>query len=323
MLSARTLMEQGVDVTGLVFVSHFFGAAKARKAAKQLGVELREVEFKKEHLDMVKNPKHGYGKNMNPCIDCHTLMLKHAKKILEDEGYDFAATGEILGQRPMSQNKNALDIVNRESGLGDLLLRPMCAKLLEESRPEKEGKLVRGKLHGISGRSRERQRELVEKYGIKEYASPGGGCLLTDPEFSQRLIRMLDYWPDCAGSDTELLKNGRIFWISGKNGKIIIVVGRDKADCENLEKLAQKSDILMELKDIKGPMTLVRSKIKDLRLKDGEKKIEIPETLKLSGLRLGEEKNEEEILNIAALLTGYYAPKARERKVKVDLRFMN
>ncbi len=322
MLSARTLMEQGVEVTGLVFVSHFFGAAKARKAAEQLGVKLKEIEFKKEHFDMVKNPKHGYGKNINPCIDCHTLMLKRAKKIMEDEGYDFAATGEILGQRPMSQNKSALKTVNRESGLGDLLVRPMSAKLLDETKPEKNGWLKRGKLHEISGRSRWRQRELVEKYGIKEYASPGGGCLLTDPEFSRRLIRMLDYWPDCAGSNTELLKSGRVFWISGKNGKIIIVVGRDKADCENLEKLAQKGDILMELKDIKGPMTLVR-KLEIGNLEFGELDINVPDALKLGELKLGEEKSKDEVLNIAALLTGFYAPKARGKKVKVDLRFKN
>ncbi len=323
MLSAKTLMNQGVEVTGLVFVSHFFGAAKARKAAEQLGIELKEVEFKKEHLEMVKSPKHGYGKNMNPCIDCHTLMLKYAKKIMEEEGYDFAATGEILGQRPMSQNKSALETVNRESGLGDLLVRPMSARLLDESRPEKEGKIIREKLHGISGRSRQRQRKLVEKYGIKEYASPGGGCLLTDPGFSERLIKMFDYWPDCAGEDIELLKNGRVFWVNGKNGKIIIVVGRDKKDCEELEKLSRKGDVLMELKDVKGPLTIVRSSDSQFPIFNSDLNIDIPNALKMSELKLGEEKSEEDVLNIAALLTGYYAPKARGKKSIIQLRIIN
>jgi len=323
MLAARTLMEQGVDVTGLVFVSHFFGSAKAEKAAERLGIELKKAEFKKEHFDMVKNPKYGYGKNMNPCIDCHALMLKRAKKIMESEGYDFAATGEILGQRPMSQNKDALDIVAKESELGDLLVRPMSAQLLDETKPEKEEWISRAKLHGISGRSREKQRELVKKYGITEYSSPGGGCLLTDPVFSQRLMKMLDCWPDCAGEDVELLKNGRVFWISGKNGKVIIVVGRDKGDCEELEKLAQKGDILMELKDITGPITLIRIKNDELRIKNEETEIKVPEALKLSGLKLGEEKSEEEILSIAALLTGYYAKKARGNKVKVEVKVIS
>lgn len=332
MLAARTLMEQGIEVTGLVFVSNFFGAAKARKAAYQLGIELKEVNFKKEHLDMVKNPKYGYGKNMNPCIDCHTLMLVHAKKIMEgkshqppfnkggnNERYDFVATGEVLGQRPMSQNRGALDLVNKGSGLDDLLVRPMSAKLLDESRPEKEGLLIRGKLHSIKGRSRERQRELVEKYGIKEYASPGGGCLLTDPAFSERLIKLFDYWPKCEGNDIDILKHGRVRWIKHKNGEVIIVIGRNKEECEALEKIAKDKDVLIELKDDVGPTTLIRGlAIGNLEISNLE--IDVPDVLKMSGLKLGDEKTDEEILNIAGLLTGHYAPKARGKKSIVQLK---
>lgn len=321
MLAARTLMEQGVDVTGLVFVSNFFGAAKARKAAEQLGIKLKEVDFKKEHLDMVKNPKHGYGKNMNPCIDCHAMMLRHAKKIMEEESYDFVATGEVLGQRPMSQNKGSLDIVNRESGLGDLLVRPMSAKLLEESRPEKEGKLIRGRLHRISGRSREAQKEMVKKYGIKEYASPGGGCLLTDPGFSEKLIKLFDYWPECLGQDIDILKYGRVHWINHKNGKVVVVIGRDKEECEELEKIAKENDILIDLKGDVGPTTLIRGlKADDFIV--GDNKADIPNVLKMSELKLGEEKNNDEIIGIAGLLTGYYAPKARGKKVELNIRLI-
>jgi tRNA U34 2-thiouridine synthase MnmA/TrmU len=320
MLTARLLMEQGIEVTGLVFISNFFGAAKARKAAGQLGINLREVNFKKEHLEMVKNPKHGYGKNMNPCIDCHALMLKYAKEIMEKEGFDFVATGEILGQRPMSQNKEALGIVARESGLGDLLVRPMSAKLLSESRPEKEGKVKREKLMDIRGRSRAKQKELVAKFGIKEYASPGGGCLLTDPEFSQRLIKLFDYWPIFSGDDIEIMKYGRVYWLNGKSGKIVIVVGRDKNDCENLEKLAKNGDIIIKLKNEVGPTTLARMSNVDFRLTNENLEIGVPVVLKLSELKLGEEKDEKEILDIAALLTGYYATKARGKKVKIEVR---
>lgn len=326
MLAARILMEQGVAVTGIVFVSHFFGPAKARKAAAQLGIELKEIDFKEAHLAMVKNPKHGYGKNMNPCIDCHTMMMRYAKKIMEDEGYDFVATGEVLGQRPMSQNREALQTVNRESGLGDLLVRPMSAKLLDESRPEKEGLILRGKLYDIKGRSREKQKELVKKFGIKEYASPGGGCLLTDPGFSERLIRIFDYWPDCSGDEVELLKYGRIFWINVKNGKILIVVGRDKDECENLRRLAKKGDFIVELKDEIGPTTLIRDFAhgeSGFNGKNCEITVDAPIVLKLSELKLGEEKNDEKVLNIAALLTGYYAVKARGKKSIIQLTIIN
>ena len=319
MLAARTFLDQGIQVTGLVFIKYFFGAAKARKAAGQLGIELKEVDFKEEHLDMVKNPKHGYGKNMNPCIDCHALMLKHAKKIMEDEKYDFVATGEVLGQRPMSQNKGSLDIVNRESGLGDLLVRPMSAKLLEESRPEKEGKVIRGRLHRISGRSRDVQKELVKKYGIKEYASPGGGCLLTDPGFSERLIKLFDYWPENKGADIDILKFGRVQWINNKNGKVVVVIGRKKEECEELEKMAQSKDVLIDLKDEVGPMTLIRGlNINEIKLDYVQ--ADVPKILKMSELKLGDEKTDDDIINIAGLLTGYHAPKSRGKKVKLNIR---
>jgi len=335
MLSARVLMEQGVKVTGLTFTSHFFGAAKARKAAEQLGIELKEVDFKKEHLQMVKNPKYGYGKNMNPCIDCHSLMLRYAKKYLaqpspcqgEEKVYDLIATGEILGQRPMSQNKEALKTVADYSGIGDRVVRPLSAKLLEETAPEKEGLLIRGKLLGISGRNRKKQIELVKKFKIKEYASPGGGCLLTDPAFSERLINLFDYWPDCAGNDVELLKYGRVIWLKLKksrdNVKVLVVIGRNKEDNEMLEKLARKGDVLIELKNEMGPTTLVRMLNNKSRIENDILEIDIPKELKKSEMKLGDEKSFKEIINVLALLTRYYAAKARGKKVNVQLEIKN
>ena len=303
---------------------YFFGARKARIAAEQTGIELKEVNFSDEHLKMVKNPKYGYGKNINPCIDCHSLMLRHAKKIMNDEGYDFIATGEVLGQRPMSQNKEALKLVAEYSGVGERLVRPLSAKRLNITEPEKAGKIIRGKLLNISGRTRDKQVELVEKYGIKKYASPGGGCLLTDPIFSGRLIKMFDYWPDCKGNDVELLKYGRVFWINTKGNKALIIVGRNEEECEKLKELAIKGDMVIELKEIAGPLTVVRiPNFQFLISKQKIVEINIPEKLKMSELRFDKEMSEEYILQVAGLLTGWYATKARGKKVNLQLKINN
>ncbi len=357
MLAARILMEQGVEVVGVSFRSYFFDTVRARKAAEELGIKLIEVDFSEEHLRMVKNPAHGYGKNMNPCIDCHGMMLKRAGEFLRNplnppfeggqicppskgelgEVFDFIATGEVLGQRPMSQNKEALKTVEKISELEGKLLRPLSAKLLAETEAEKDGKVTRGGLSAIKGRKRDEQMALAGKFGIKEYPSPAGGCLLTDSEFSQRLIRLFDNWSECDGNDIELLKNGRVFWLrtqanaeqpplsplhKGCSDKVMIVMGRNEKECENLEKLAQKNDILLELKEETGPLTLIRSKNQELRIMK-EMELEIPKNLKLSELKLGEEKSEEEILEIAELLTGYYASKARGKKMTIELRIAN
>lgn len=321
MLAARTLMEQGIEVRGLSFKSYFFGTGKAKKIAAQLGLELIEMDFSAEHLAMVKNPKYGYGKNMNPCIDCHAMMLKKAKEIMERDGYDFVSTGEVLGERPMSQNLQALKIVEKDSGLIGRLIRPLSAKLLDESALEKAGVVSRGKLFDISGRSRKRQLELVKKYGIKEYASPGGGCLLTDPVFSEKLLKILEFWPDCHGNDIELLKCGRVNWLKDENdNNILLIIGRDKKDNENLEKLAQSGDVLISLVDENGPTSLLRSKKLEVRSKNEMQEIKVPDELKMSELKLGKRKSQEEIINLTLRLTGYYATKLRGKRVKLEVR---
>lgn len=320
LLAARILLEQDVEVTGLSFKSCFFGTAKAKKAAEQLGIELIEVDFSEEHLNMVKNPAHGYGKNMNPCIDCHGLMLKQAKEIMEKEGYDFVATGEVLGERPMSQNAGALKIVEKISGLEGKLLRPLSARLLDESVAERSGKINRGGLLNISGRSRHRQLELVKKYGIKEFASPGGGCLLTEPDFSEKLLKLLEYWPESNSNDITLLKYGRVFWLKDENDKnVLLVVGRDEKDNESLEKLAQSGDALINLVNENGPTSLIRG-IRQQESGSRELEINAPKELKMSELKLGEKKSEEEIIELATMLTGYYATKSRGKKVKLEIR---
>lgn len=319
MLAAHVLMDQGVEITGLSFNSNFFNTAKAKKAAGELGIELIEIDFSDEHLEMVKNPEHGYGKNMNPCIDCHGLMLKKAKEIMDKEGFDFVATGEVLGQRPMSQNKESLKVVEKISGLEGKLIRPLSAKLLDESEPEKNGKLIRERLLDISGRSRQKQLELVKKYGIKEYASPGGGCLLTDPEFSEKLLKILEYWPDCKGGDIELLKYGRVFWLKDENNKnVLLIIGRDEKDNKRLEKLVRSGDIIIELIEENGPTSLIRG-IKHETSGIIKREVKAPEELKMSELKFGEKKNQEEIIGLATRLTGYYAAKLRGKKVKLNI----
>ena len=291
-LAAKILIEQGIRVVGLSFKSYFFGADFAKKAAKDLKIPLKVIDFSKEHLEIVKKPKYNYGKGMNPCIDCHILMLKKAKYILEKGKFDFAATGEVLGERPMSQNKRALKLVEKESSLKGFLLRPLSAKLLGKTIPEEKGWIDREKLFDISGRSRKRQITLAKKWKIEEYPTPAGGCLLCDLEFSKRLRELFERYPKFKGQDIELLKIGRHFWFSkslkDKQKKVKIVVGRNHTENLKLKKLAQKGDILIELKELSGPTTLVRN--------------------------YGRGKISYEILEQAGTKTKYYSTKARKKK---------
>lgn len=254
-LAAKILMEQGISVVGLSFRSYFFNSKNAAISAKKLSIPLMIVDFSNQHLKIVKSPKYGHGKAINPCIDCHALMFKEAKKIMEKQGLDFVATGEVLGQRPMSQNKKSLDIVENESGLNNYLLRPLSAKSLKPTIPEQKGMVDRNKLLNIVGRSRKTQIELAKKWGIENYPTPAGGCLLTDIDFSKKVKELLN---NCSGpkeNDFQLLKIGRHFW-SAKNK---IIIGRNHKENVKLKKLAQKNDILIEPKNFLGASALIRN----------------------------------------------------------------
>ncbi len=188
-LAIKLIKDQGVEVIALNFVSYFFGGKNERadKAAKDLGVQIEYIDFKEIHKEIVKNPPNGYGKNMNPCIDCHALMIKTAGELLKKYDASFIITGEVLGQRPMSQNSQALKRVEKISGMEGYLVRPLCAKLLPETIPEKNGWIDREKLQNLNGRGWTRQMELAAELGVVEYPSPEGGCLLTAPGYSRRL----------------------------------------------------------------------------------------------------------------------------------------
>lgn len=274
-LAAKLLQSQNIAVTAVIFKSYFWETAQPEKTARRLKISFRTEDFSEEHLSLVKNPPHGYGKAANPCVDCHTLMLKKAKlRLLPPRGrktkkklhprgernrrwsgFNFVATGEVLGERPFSQNKKALLLIAEESGLNDRLLRPLSAKLLPPTLPEKKGWVRRDQLLDIQGRSRRHQIALAKKFGIKNYPQPAGGCLLTEPVFGQKLKKMFAQWPGCTGSDVKLLKFGRHFW----EGKTLTVLGRNQEENHRLEKLAKPSDTLI-IPDFPGPTALVRGK---------------------------------------------------------------
>ena len=253
-LVAKTLKEEGIEVTPLCFESFFFSSESAQKGAKQIGLKLRIEDFSREHLKIVKNPKHGRGGGINPCIDCHLLMIKTAGKIMKKEGYDFIATGEVLGQRPMSQNINSLNLIDKKSGLKGLIVRPLSLKVLPATIPEKLGIIKRDHFYDISGRGRFKQIELAKKFKIKEYPSPSGGCILTDDNYSKRLFELFKRFPKFTGNDAEVIKFGRVFWKEG----LLIVVARDAKECDALSNLRKRGDVVLEPHNFSGPTVLVR-----------------------------------------------------------------
>lgn len=233
MLAACLVARQGVAVTCLCCESLFFGAGKARQMAAAAGLPLVVEDFSDDHWAMVQHPGRGYGKQMNPCIDCHLLMLRRARRWLDAGRADFVVTGEVVGQRPMSQNQPTLRYLEKQANLEGLLLRPLSARLLPETLPEKNGWLDRARLLDISGRARGRQAALAAELGITDYPQPAGGCLLTMAEFSRRLRDAIAH-QEIDRAWVTLLRYGRHFRLPS-GGKII--VGRN--DRENTALLAQ------------------------------------------------------------------------------------
>jgi tRNA-specific 2-thiouridylase len=253
-LAARLILEQGIEVVGISFVTPFFSSEGAQRAAAALDIPLKILDITEPHLAMLRQPKHGYGNNMNPCIDCHALMLKEAGRVMEERGGDFLFTGEVLGQRPMSQNKGALRTVERESGYEGLILRPLSAQLLPETIPEQEGKVDREKLLGIKGRSRKEQLALAQRYHITEYLSPAGGCLLTDPIFSRRLRDLFLHQDLFQIRDLELLKVGRHLRLAPT---LKAVVGRHAQDNERILQLVIPEDDFLKVEGYPGPLCII------------------------------------------------------------------
>lgn len=265
-LAVRIVANLGVDVTALTFMTHFGCSAGLEgsscghdpsKAAAEGNFTVKLCHLGQEYIDMVRAPKHGWGKNMNPCVDCRIMMLNYAKDYLAAIGGAFLLTGEVLGQRPMSQRMDSFRIIDREVGMERRILRPLSARLLKPTLAEEEGLVDRERLYAIHGRSRKVQMQLAAELGIKEYPTPAGGCLLTDPRFSEKLRDLFKYARDVKGNDIHLLKVGRHIRLTPEWK---IVVGRNEEENNQLEALAQDGDYWIEARDHAGPVTIGRGR---------------------------------------------------------------
>ncbi len=231
MLAAKLMLEQGVAVEGLYLNSPFGCSEDVAQVARQLGIPLKVVEKGMDYVDLVRNPKYGYGRNMNPCIDCRIYMFEAAHRVMEELGADFIVTGEVVGQRPMSQRHDALDLIDRDSEMAGLVVRPLSAKHLPPTRPETEGWIDREKLLDIAGRGRTVQLELAEAFGLQGYAPPAGGCLLTDANFSKKLSTFFSENADPDITEVRLLRYGRhVPMESGAH----VILGRNREENRKL-----------------------------------------------------------------------------------------
>jgi len=257
-LAAKLILKQGIDVVAINFVSPFClckkGECGATEAAKKLGVPLKVVNVGYEYLKMVRKPKYGYGRNMNPCIDCRIFIVKKAKKYAKEVGASFIFTGEVLDERPMSQHSRAMKIIEEETGLKGKILRPLSARLLPETVIEKKGLVDREKLLDIRGRSRKPQIKLAEKFNIKDYPCPAGGCLLTYKEYANKLRDLFKHKKRCSIADVSLLKVGRHF----RFGENKIIVGRNEAENKILTAKRARNDYYFEVPDIGSPITVLQ-----------------------------------------------------------------
>ena len=259
LLAGKILLDQEIEVIGLHCILPYLPPdldpeqLKESIDAKQIGLNLLHYRCGEEYINMLKSPQHGYGKHINPCIDCKIYFIRKAAEMMIETGADFVATGEVVGQRPMSQHKNTL-IHIENSTLKGRLLRPLSAKLLKPTIPELEGLVDREKLYDISGRGRTRQIELAKSFGLTGFSSPAGGCLFTDKFIASRISDLIKNTPDFKQSELYLLKTGRHFRI---NSSLKIIVSKDETDTRNLEKYEQNSDYFFK-PDFSGPSVYVK-----------------------------------------------------------------
>ena len=267
MISIKLLTTQGIEVTAIHIDIGFSGDEKKaeilRRRANEAGAEFKIVDIRNEYLrEVLFTPKHGYGKHFNPCIDCHGYMFKTALAMMRSEGADFIATGEVIGQRPMSQRRDAMAQVKNAAGdEEDLILRPMSAQLMKPTKPEREGWVDRSKLLGISGRDRKRQLALAKEFGFSEFETPGGGCLLTIESFSNKIKDFVKFDPDMTSADMQLLRIGRHLRLA--NGTKM-VIGRDEND--NAKLLALNNPKFTQIKfdeGVVGATSLVEAKFNE------------------------------------------------------------
>ncbi|MFQ5735515.1 MAG: hypothetical protein ACE5GY_01460 [Thermodesulfobacteriota bacterium] len=263
-LAVKMMIDQGIEVHALNFTSSFCTCSaggkdkggcrsESRRVAEEFGIPIKVVTKGLDYIEIVRNPRHGYGKGINPCVDCRVYMFVQAKEYMKEIGASFVITGEVLGQRPMSQRKDAFRVIERESRLEGLILRPLSAKQLEPTIPEKTGLVDREKLLDVLGRSRKPQMALADDLDVNDYPCPSGGCLLTDKIFSKKVRDLLENKKDVTKKDLVLLKTGRHFRHRG----VKIIVGRDEADNAKLRVMLQPGDTIIEPVDFPGPVAMV------------------------------------------------------------------
>ena len=257
-IAVKLILEQGIEVEAINFVTPFClcrkGGCGATEAAKTFNIPLKHVSAGTDYLRIVRKPRFGYGKNLNPCVDCRIFMLKKAKKYAKQINAKFIFTGEVLGQRPMSQHKGALDLIEREAGLKGKILRPLSAKLLPETEAEAKGFVDKESLRDISGRSRKRQIEMTKEFNIVNYPCAAGGCLLTDKEFANKLRDLFEHKKRVTVKEVNLLKVGRHF----RFGENKIIVGRNQAENGVLLRTKKKNDYYFEVPDCGSPTTILQ-----------------------------------------------------------------
>ena len=265
-LATKLIMEQGIDVVALHFTSPFSSrqekerGLQAVRTARELGIRIILKDKGFEYLDIVRSPRYGYGKNINPCIDCRIFMLQKTKEILAEEGAGFVVTGEVLGQRPMSQMRDTIRKIEKASGLEGLIVRPLSAMHFQPSIPEAEGLVEREKLLDIAGRSRAMQYKLAEQYNLKEFGCPGGGCLLTDPIFTVKLKDLFEYDKAFTIKDVEMLSIGRHFRLRPDTK---LVVGRNEGENEKLLSLWEMPYVFFYPVGFRGPSAILKGAFDD------------------------------------------------------------
>ncbi len=265
-LAILVMMQHGVEIEAVKFLTHFgcdMGdhsscGADPYPAAEQFGFNVKLSHLGWKFVDIVRNPKYGHGRNMNPCIDCRLLMLKEARDYMEMTKADFIITGEVLAQRPMSQMRRTMEMISRESDLDGRLVRPLSGRLLPPTKPEIDGLIKREWLLDICGRSRKRQIELARQFGLRSYPTPAGGCLLTDENYSARLRDLFTFGGGIEFTDFNFLKYGRHFRISHK-AKLIL--GRNQKENETILSLAGPEDTILEVIDTGSPVGILRGRI--------------------------------------------------------------
>lgn len=259
MIAIKLMVDQGIKVTAINMNIGFGSRTDVddimRERAEIAGADFKVIDVRDDYLKKILfNPKYGYGKHFNPCIDCHGFMFRVAKEYLEELGASFMVTGEVLGQRPMSQRVEAMGMVKKLAlDEEDLILRPLCAKNMDITKPEREGWVDREKLLDIHGRGRERQLQLAIDYGWENFQSPGGGCLLTDPNFTKKMKEFLKY-DSLHVEDIDILKNGRHLRLPD-GAKLVI--GRDQTENNFLEKAMNSKYIKIKADEIPGPFSLL------------------------------------------------------------------